>query len=185
MNEKEKTQYFIELYMAALRGYYQNPFLKEPNLASERYIQLDKARQIVEMLEGEASEYIHVQFQAFKQIKTAPKPHHLISDKAIKRYQAYQKQSNKYHRKEYNTNGDFLTVSLTRKIYPISQVLLPTSQDPTALYAYSLSKMEKKQTKSKRAEGIEAVAYLVAKLVYKKVQIPESINELAKELGVI
>jgi hypothetical protein len=181
---EEKTQWFIDLYIAALRAYWGNPFLKEPNPTSERYAQLDKARQIVDMLEGDYSEYIHLQFQAFKQLKIAPKPYHLISDNAVKRYQAYQKRTNRYYTEDYSVNGDFLTVSKTRKIYPLSQILLPTSQDSTALYAYSLSKMENDTSVSEDTQkrNRESVLYLIAKLKYKKVQVPKSIIELAKKL---
>lgn len=182
MTEKEKTNYFIELYIVALRAYCNNWFLKEPNPNSERYKQLDMARKIVDELRGEYADYINLQFQIFRKLKIAPKPHHLISIGAVRRYKSHQKKYNIYDMEDYTTNGDFLTIKKTRKIYSISQILLPTNQDTLALHAYNLSKMETWEDLSKDEKNRDAIIYLIIKLKYKEAIIPESIKEIAKKL---
>jgi len=181
MTDEEKTQFFIDLYMTALRAFYNNEFLKEPNPTSERYKQLDKARQIVDANGGEYSEFINLQFQAFRKMKIAPKPHHLISEGAIKRYQSYQMKHNSYNTKEYTTHGDYLTVKKSRITYPISQILLPVSQDTTALHAYNIPTSDAGIFVDGTEEDRDALYYLEAKLKYKGVEIPESIKKLLKE----
>lgn len=178
MTEEEKTQYFIDLYMAALRGFYHNDFLKDPNPISDRYKQLEQARRIVDDLGGEYAEYINVQFAAFRRFRTAPKPPHLILEGAIKRYKAYQRKNNIFYTKEYRTYGDYLEVSKTRKVYPLSQVLLPVSQDTTALMAYSLVKDKIKEGVRITEGNGESIYYLEAKLKYKGVEVPDAIKEI-------
>lgn len=184
MLTSERTKYFIELYMAALRGYCNNEFLKSPKPGSLRYTQLDKAREIVDEINGEYSSYITVQFQAVRNLHIAPKPAHLISIGAVKRYLAYQARYNKYNKEDYCTNGDTLIVNKTRRSYPISQVILPISQDSMASRAYHISKMEigKTVSKEERDNYLESLYYLVSKLKYKKTIIPESVVELIQRL---
>jgi hypothetical protein len=173
--EKERTQYFIQLYIFQLRIFYKNNFLREPNPISERYTQLDKARQIVDDLGGEYSDYITFQFKAFRNIRIAPQPYHLISAGAVKRYAAHQRLANIYNTEEYSVRGDYFIVSKTRKGYPLSQILLPVSQDTIALRAYDLLALSSR-------EDLDSFYYLEAKLKYKGAIIPDKLKEILHEI---
>ncbi len=178
--ELDTNEYFVDLYTSALQGFYNNPYLKPPKIGSERYNNLIKAREIVDQIEGEYSDFILYQFNVFKQFRTAPKPENLITEKAIRRYVGHQKLKNLYNTKEYFLNGDSFTVKKTRITYSFSQVLASASQDSVANYAYSIPKMETHEGVSDtQKDRIRiSLAYLEAKLKYHKTPIPDSIKEL-------
>jgi hypothetical protein len=184
MNNEEKTRYFIDLYMIALRAFYNNDFLRPPTPTSERFSQLDRARIIVDEVGGEYGEYIRLQFETYKKFRTAPTPAHMISLNAIKRYRAWQKKYNKFNTKEYTTNGDSFVVSKTRKTYPMAQVLLPVSQDTDALTAFSILEVEDYEglPEATRDKYAEALYYLEAKLRYKGAIVPQSIKDVMEKI---
>jgi hypothetical protein len=178
-----ENEYFIDLYMSALQGFYSNPYLKPPKIGSERYNNLIRAREIVDKIEGEYSDFISFQFIVYKHFRIAPKPENLITEKSIRRYVAHQKLKNLYNTKEYFIHGDSFTVKKTRITYPFSQVLVNVSQDSVANYAYSIPKMEINEELSEaQKDRIRiSLAYLEAKLKYQRITIPDSIKELIEK----
>jgi hypothetical protein len=178
LSEGEKTQYFIDLYMAAFRGFYNMEFMSPPNTNSDRYKQLDEARKLVDKIHGEYEDFILFQFQVFKKMKLAPKPHHLVSQNSIKRYELHQKKCNIYNTEVYSAHGDTFIVKKSWRTYPFSKVLLPTSQDMDAMHAYSLSESKTWSVLQATADDTDALYYLEAKLAYRGAAIPKSIKKL-------
>ncbi len=163
--------------------FYNNEYLRPPKVGSERYNNLIKAREIVDQIEGEYSDYILFQFKVYKSFKTAPKPENLITEKAVRRYAGHQRLKNLYNTKEYFLNGDIFTVRRTRKTYPFEQVMLSTSQDAVANYAYLVleMKIDESLSEEKLNRIKDALAYLEAKLIYKRSPIPDSIKKLIEK----
>ena len=178
--EINADEYFIDLYMMALRGFYKNNFLKYPKVGSDRYNNLVKARKIVDDMNGEYSDFIQFQFMVYSKFRIVPKPESLITEKSIRRYIAHQKLKNIYNTKEYFLKGDNFIVKKTNILYPFSQILSSTSQDSLASYAYSVSKMEtdKEISEAQKDRIRVSLSYLEAKLKYHRAVIPESIQEL-------
>lgn len=178
MNDEEKTKYFIDLYMTALRGFYNNEFLKEPAKGSSRYLQLDHARGLVDAVHGEYVDFLNFQFQFYRTFKTAPTPAHLISNESIMRYRIHQKKVNIFNEETYYVKGDTFTVKKTRKMYPVSQVLLPSSQDPISVLAYDAIANQDggRLDRDKKEQIKDSLYYLEAKLNYKDTPIPDSVR---------
>lgn len=172
MNDVTKTKVFITMYMSALKAICKNSYLKSPVVGGKKYEQLDKARQIVDGLGGDYSDYIHVQFQAFRNMKGifAPKPEHLISKGAIERYKVFQMKKNKYVREDYTIDGDKFIVAATGKSYPFWKVEVDSSEDIASINALLISKsLSYKSMIDKGAleKALEDIEYLLAKLKYK------------------
>ena len=184
LTDEQRTEYFIELYMHALRAAYKNPFLRPPNPNSERWKNLDKARWIVDQLCGEYSDYILTQFRAFKKLKFAPKPEHLVTDKAIARFKMFQKMKNRYFYPEFALEGNELIVRATSKRYSLTQVELPATQDSLSNYALSLASNETLPNLSEEGKqrAIEALEYTICKFLFKKKPLPKGIKERLEEL---
>jgi len=166
-----QTRIFVFLYMAALRSLIKKP-IKDPELDSPRWQELDKARRLVDEIGGDYADYIRVQFEAFRYARLGayPKPEHLSSAKAIERYKGWQRRSNKYNGRTYTMDGDNFIVNSTGKSYPISILSLSSAEDSVASYAINA-------THRLNWIGIEepiieeeynAVEYLCAKLEYKR-----------------
>ena len=185
MIEKEKNNYFIDLYMSALRGFYSNQYLQSPKENSKRHSDLIKAREMVDQLEGDYVDFILFQFRVYKKFRAAPKPENLITESSIGRYITHQKLKNIYNTEVYFLNGDSFVVKKTNKTYPFTRILLPTNQDSLASFAYSVSpeKINQLLSEDTRDRIRESLAYLEAKLIYKKVPIPNSILDLLKIVG--
>jgi hypothetical protein len=137
---------------------------------------------MVDELEGSYEDYISFIFGIFQRHKAVPQPAHLTTKNARQWYQTHQKMKNIYDRKEYVTNGDFLTVKKTWKTYPLSQVSLPISQDTIALRAYRVVEDSATKGLPEDEEDRDACFYLEAKLKYKGSEIPDSVKKILEEL---
>lgn len=184
LTDEQRTEYFIELYMHALRAVYKNPFLKCPRFKSERWKNLDKARWIVDQLCGEYSDYILTQFRAFKKLKFAPKPEHLITNAAIARFKIFQKMKNRYFYPEFALQGNELIVKANNQRYSLTQVELPATQDSLSNYAMSLASNETLPNFSEEGKqrAIEALEYTICKFLFKKKPLPKGIKEKLEKL---
>jgi hypothetical protein len=185
LRKMDMTAYFIEFYMAALRAARGNKFLRSPKPDGERWKDLDKARQIVDDLEGDYSDYINVQFSAFRKLGFPPQPHQLLTDKAIMRYKTFQRMKNKFRTPDYKVDGNIFIVNETGKEYNISQANLGSSNDPIALYTFSLSsdptQLDDLNVKGLK-EAFEGVAYTICKLKYKSKMVGDRLLRLYKDL---
>ena len=182
--EEWKTQFFIDLYMYALRIAANNIFLKAPKEGSKRWIALNTARQLVDEMGGDYDDFIRLQFTIFKRLGFPPKPEQLITQNAINRYKIHQKLKNRVHYKEYSVDGDYFIVHKTNRRYPLSQVNLPSTSDPDANFAFALSEGEgiRHLSEKEQSEAKASVIYAVQKLCYKGRHIPERLLKLYEEV---
>jgi hypothetical protein len=181
--EENKTKWFVELYITALRKACNNIYLKPPKEKSKDWEILEGIRKEIDKIGGDYMDFINLQFSIFKRLGFPPKPKHLISQNAINRYKIHQKLKNRYHYKEYSVDGDYLLVHQTNKRYPISQVNLPSYSDPDANFAFALADegihgMSKEDKEKVR----EVVIYTIIKLQYKGHRPTEKLLKLYKEV---
>ena len=174
------------MYMSALKAVCKNPFLKSPAVGSKKYEQLDQARQVVDDLGGDYSDYIHVQFQAFRGMKgiSAPKPEHLISKGAIERYKVFQMRKNRYTKEAYSIDGDVFIVTATGKRYPFWRVELSSNEDMDSIRVLLLvqSSSYKKMNREELIKALEDIEYFLAKLKYKGKMPTNSLIEARDEI---
>jgi len=183
------TRLFIELYMAALRAVVKKP-VPSPRKGSARYEALDRARQLVDKLGGDYADYIRVQFEAYRFMRTSayPKPESLVSVKAIERFKGWQRRHNKYAGNAFTLDGDSFIVNSTGKVYPLRNVLMGTADDILATFAIDVSKMAPSKNTlkawpiNKVQEAWEAVEYMIAKLEYKRKEPTKSLLEVRENL---
>lgn len=184
LSEDKKTEIFVDLYIAALRDLCNNKFIQPPKHGSERWQQLEAARKLVDEMQGEYGDFIRCQFNALSRIKVVPQPYHLSSTRAVERYLIYQKMKNKYYKQGYCIEGDKMIVYTTRREYPISQVNLPSVDDPDATYAFYIANNDTKLKDEDKQHAIETLEYTIAKLRYKNKVPTEPLLRKLKELRV-
>jgi hypothetical protein len=182
IDEKRRTELFVQLYTDALRALTKNDFLQEPKEGSEKWLQLEAARKLVDDMGGEYGDYIMCQFEACQHVKVVCKPHHLCSTKAVERYLRFQKKKNKYHKQSYSVDGDYLIVQATNRTYPLSQVDLGVKDDPDANHAQYIVSNDLKIDEKDRPKAIEEIEYLICKLRYKEKHPTEPMVRKLKEL---
>jgi len=174
----EQINYFIRCYMEALRSASGQPHLRYPKKGSKRWDQLVRAKEIVDRVGGEYTDFIHVQFQAFRGMGFAPKPEHLITKKAVDRYLLHLGRK-KYHNADlYLLDGEDFMVKDTGKFYPTRQVRLPEGKDPTALHAKLFAKTDNihELTDYELEDGIQCCAYYEAKAEFIGIKTPLNIK---------
>jgi hypothetical protein len=166
MEEKRRTELFVQLYTEALRVLVKNEYIQEPKEGSEKWLQLEAARKLVDDMKGDYGDYVRVQFQACQHVHVVCKPHHLCSTKAVERYLRFQRMKNRYNAPTYSVDGEYLIVNATNKRYPLSQVDLGTKDDPEANFASWCVSNDAAPTDI--GKEIECLEYLLVKLQYKE-----------------
>lgn len=180
MNDHRKTQIFIDMYVSAKKAATQNPHFKAPKEGSKEWNYLDRARQMVDQVEGEYGDFIRTQFSVLAKIKVIPAPHNMCTPKALERYAIYKKMKNKYIAPAYTIEGEYFTVVATGRRYPLSQVDLPIHQDPDASFGQYVADMGVVPVDKDRA--IIAIEYAMAKLAYKDKVPTEKLIRARKRL---
>jgi hypothetical protein len=179
MNEAGRTKAFVDLYTTALKAATKNPWLQSPKEGSEKWQQLDAARELVDEMKGDYGDFIRVQFAALKTFRTVPSPKHLISEKAAQRYTIHQKLKNRYNFPSYHIDGKELVVVNTGRRYPLVQVDAPTRDDPEANYAHYIARTNESGDPKK---DLEALEYALVKLRYKEKIPPEPLLRKLREV---
>jgi hypothetical protein len=182
LTEVEKDQYFIDLWMGAIRNIYKNEYLRPPKEGSTGYKHLVKARQIADKMGGEYSDYIKCQISALSYVHVKPMPFHLATDNAKKRFKRYQVKYNKFIHPAYVADGDSFLVTATGKRYPIRQVESASSTDEIASKVLKLLEVSEdginSLTEERRAVFRDEAYYFEAKAFYNGRIIPEGFRKL-------
>ena len=183
LSEERKTELFVQLFMEALKAATKNAFLQSPKVGSEKWLELEKARKLVDQMDGDMGDFIRCQFRALQHFKTIPQPHHLSSTKAVERYLIHQKMKRSYRREKYSIEGENVTVYATGKVYPIRQLDSSNEQDPDAAWAIHVTANNPKLLPTEEDGAAEALEYLVVKYEYKGRTVPENVIRKLKELS--
>jgi len=185
MTDDEKDQYFIDLWMAAIRGVYKNEYLRPPKVDSTGYRHLLKARKICDDMGGDYSDYIKCHLLALQHVNVKPQPFHLATDNAKKRFHRYQIKYNKWIRPLYRCDGESFIVVETNLIYPMEEVERATSLDERAHRILQLLEVPYEEIPDDQKEQIYLdAAYVEAKARHNGRIIPSSFYGFKRRLAV-